>query len=157
MGDLTFETGRYPMPDFCAATLIFRLKRWRGHPQPDASRPTFPIAGEARRAAGEGGNIALQVQKSLLLSTTLMAFCTPALAQVGPSTLTMSCQQAHALVASQGAIVLRTGPITYDRYVISPAYCMRAETTEPTWVPTADTPQCFIGYVCRQTDIERGD
>ncbi|WP_048708828.1 hypothetical protein [Microvirga massiliensis] len=93
----------------------------------------------------------------LPLAAYLIAFCTPALAQVGPSTLTMSCQQAHALVASQGAIVLRTGPITYDRYVISPAFCMRAETTEPTWVPTADTPQCFIGYVCRQTDVERGN
>jgi hypothetical protein len=67
----------------------------------------------------------------------------------------MSCQHARALVASQGAIVLRTGPITYDRFVVSPAFCMRAETTKPDWVPTADTPQCFIGYVCRPSEIEQ--
>jgi hypothetical protein len=113
--------------------------------------------GRAQQRAGEGGNTALQFMQALLLSASLFSFCTKALAQVGPSTLAMSCGQASALVASQGAIVLRTGPITYDRYVISPAYCMLAETTQPVWVPTADTPQCFIGYVCRQTDLERGD
>ena len=28
------------------------------------------------------------------------------------------------------------------------------ETTEPAWVPTSDSPQCFVGYRCRESDLE---
>jgi hypothetical protein len=71
-----------------------------------------------------------------------------ALAESHPLTSRMACRQAINLVAVHGAIVLNTSPTTYDRYVTSSKYCVRGETTEPTWVPTADTPQCFIGYRC---------
>jgi hypothetical protein len=73
---------------------------------------------------------------------------TDAVAQSHPLTLRMSCAQAQGLVASQRAIVLNTGPFTYDRYVGSYGYCAVGETLDPAWVPTADTAQCPIGYRC---------
>jgi hypothetical protein len=72
-------------------------------------------------------------------------------AQVGPSTLQMSCAQASALVASNGALVLSTGARTYDRFVRDANFCIRPETTEVAWVPTADVRQCPLN-VCRRTD-----
>jgi hypothetical protein len=79
-------------------------------------------------------------------------------AQSRPDTTRMSCAAARALVMRQGAIVLGTGrslydrnaPPLFDRYVNSQAYCKRDEVTEPAFVPTADNPQCFLGYTCRQ-------
>jgi hypothetical protein len=71
-------------------------------------------------------------------------------AQSHPLTLRMSCAQAQGLVASQRAIVLNTGPSTYDRYVGSYGSCTVGETLDPAWVPTADTAQCPIGYRCAQ-------
>jgi hypothetical protein len=65
----------------------------------------------------------------------------------------MSCRQAAGLVASRGAIVLGTGAYTYDRYVSDQRFCLRSEVTIPEWVPTADTPQCFVGYRCKEADL----
>ena len=72
-------------------------------------------------------------------------------AQPRVSTLNLSCRQGRAVVMSQGAVVLSTGPNTYDRFVSSPAFCAPGETTELVWVRTADTAQCPIGYRCRST------
>ncbi len=79
----------------------------------------------------------------VLVSTSVGAW-----AQSHPLTLRMSCAQAQGLVASQRAIVLNTGPLTYDRYVGSYGSCALGETLDPAWVPTADTAQCPIGYRC---------
>jgi hypothetical protein len=78
----------------------------------------------------------------------LVSTCADAWAQSRPLTLRMSCAQAQGLVASQKAIVLSTGPFTYDRYVGSYGYCAPGETLDPAWVPTADTAQCPVGYRC---------
>jgi len=91
---------------------------------------------------------------SLLLRwTILVAFIVipvsgDVMAQSHPLTLRMSCAQAQSLVRSQKAIVLSTGPYTYDRYVGSYGYCAPGETLDPAWVPTADTAQCPIGSRC---------
>ena len=79
----------------------------------------------------------------------LVSAPTLALAQPRQSTLSMSCQQARALVASRGAIVLGTGPYTYDRYVAHAGFCQIEETAEVAYEPTADQPQCPIGNRCR--------
>jgi hypothetical protein len=71
-------------------------------------------------------------------------------AQPQQNTTRMSCAAARQLVTRQGAIVLRTSPSTYDRYVSTRAYCMSTEITEPAFVPTADDRQCFVGYTCRE-------
>jgi hypothetical protein len=92
--------------------------------------------------------------KKLLVALALSLFATATVAQPRPSTLNMSCGQARAIVASRGAAVLSTGTYTYDRFVSSRNFCEFNEVLEPVWVPSADTPQCPIGYRCRSSDLE---
>lgn len=67
-----------------------------------------------------------------------------------PSTTTMTCGQAAATVAKAGAIVLTTGPTTYERFVATSAKCLQGELTEPATAPTTDSESCPVGYVCKQ-------
>lgn len=53
------------------------------------------------------------------------------------------------MVMARGAIVLGTGQFTYDRYVRDRDFCEIDEYLDPAYVPTRDTPQCFVGYTCR--------
>jgi hypothetical protein len=63
-------------------------------------------------------------------------------AQSRPDTTRMSCAAARALVLRHGAIVLSTGPSTFDVYVST----MSTRYSKPAFVPTLDNRQCFIGY-----------
>jgi hypothetical protein len=85
---------------------------------------------------------------SLITAAAFVALSAEAFAQSRPLTTRMSCSQARGLVAAQGAIVLNTGPLTYDRYVRASGACALGEVIEPAWVPTADSAQCAIGYRC---------
>ncbi len=87
----------------------------------------------------------LNILVSSLISLGVAA--SAALAQSGPSTQAMTCGQAQSLVASRGAVVLHTGPTTYDRFVAGRGACMGNDTNEPVWVPTRDNPQCAL-FVC---------
>jgi hypothetical protein len=80
-----------------------------------------------------------------------LCFLAPSIvvAQPRPDARRLSCAQAAALVQSAGAVVLTTGPYTYDRYVSSAQFCFRPEVPLPAWIATADTPECFVGYLCR--------
>ncbi len=92
----------------------------------------------------------------LALGPTLIS--TGALAQPRPSTVSMLCAQATGVVASRGAVVLGMGGFTFDRFVADRRFCAITQTTEPAWVPAADTPQCFVGYRCKKSNSEpRGD
>ena len=75
-------------------------------------------------------------------------------AQARPSSVTMTCAQAAQLVAAHGAILLGTGGATFDRFVTDRRFCAINQTTEPAWVPTSDTPQCFVGYRCKEPTSE---
>jgi hypothetical protein len=77
-------------------------------------------------------------------------FAAEAIAQGRPSTVNRPCAASQALVYSRGAIVLGTGGYTYDRFVRAQNFCEVGEYTEPAYVPSADTPQCFVGYRCVQ-------
>jgi hypothetical protein len=92
----------------------------------------------------------MEHMKLVCAALVLIGMGSGALAQSHPLTLQMSCNGARQLVASQGAVVLNTGPTTYDRYVSAVTQCVRGDTLDPAWVPTADTPQCSIGYRCVQ-------
>ncbi|MBA1155284.1 hypothetical protein [Microvirga mediterraneensis] len=94
--------------------------------------------------------------KSVLVSLIMTGFATGAMAQTGATTLTMTCAAARGIVASRGAVVLRTGPTTYDRYVRDSSFCALQETVQPAWVRTADAVQCPIGGVCRSIEIDNG-
>jgi hypothetical protein len=85
-----------------------------------------------------------------LIATTTLLLCAPAaVAQPLNRTSSLRCKDAAALVASSGAVVLGTGPHTYERFV-GGAGCGRVAREEPAWVATLDTPQCFVGYRCRE-------
>jgi hypothetical protein len=91
--------------------------------------------------------------KIFLLSLAAIAtVVTSAAAQPRASSLAMSCRQAAGLVASRGAVVLGTGGHTYDRFVADQRFCLRTEVIEPAWVPAGDTPQCLVGYRCKEAD-----
>lgn len=88
----------------------------------------------------------------ILLACTACLIATNALAQPRPSSVAMTCAQAAGLVASRGAIVLGTGGYTYDRFVHHRGFCLITETIRAAWVPTRDTPQCFVGYTCTEAN-----
>jgi hypothetical protein len=94
--------------------------------------------------------------KAVFASVVLASLSTAAMAQSGPTTLTITCAQARGIVAAQGAAVLRTGPMTYDRYVRGSGFCALQETAQPAWVRTADVVQCPIGAVCRSVEKDNG-
>jgi len=94
--------------------------------------------------------------RTIPASLIATALATGVMAQPAGTTLTMTCEQARQIVASEGAVVLRTGPTTYDRYVRDSRFCERFTTTRPAWIRTADTPQCPVGAICRPAEIESG-
>lgn len=69
-------------------------------------------------------------------------------AQGRPDTLNMTCAQAQAMVVRSGAVVLSTGPNLYDRYVTALRYCSPGQQLAPSWVRSADNPQCYIYNRC---------
>jgi hypothetical protein len=86
--------------------------------------------------------------KKLAIVLALTAVATSAEAQ-RLMTPAMTCRQAQQVVAANGAAVLGTGTYTYDRYVRDRGFCQIDEYPEAAWVPTRDTPQCPVGYICR--------
>src|SRR3954454_308039 len=92
---------------------------------------------------------------ALVLSTISPG--TAATAQPRPLTTQMPCRAIQALVTSRGAVVLGTGPATYDRYVSSAALCDRGQGIEAAFERAADTGQCFVGYRCRVFGGGRGE
>ena len=82
------------------------------------------------------------------LSFAALFAASAALAQPRPSTTAMPCSAVRALVASEGAVVLGTGPHTYDRYVAHQGFFGLDQVTDPAHERSADTLQCFVGYRC---------
>jgi hypothetical protein len=72
-----------------------------------------------------------------------------AAAQSRPSTVSRLCAASRQDVLSRGAIVLGTGGQTYDRFVRDRSFCQFDEFIDPAWVPSRDTPACFVGYRCK--------
>jgi hypothetical protein len=79
----------------------------------------------------------------------LMLIATSGFAQTRPSTVNMPCGAARQLVFSHGAVVLGTGGYSYDRFVRDRTFCEFNEYIDPAWVPSRETPQCFVGYRCK--------
>jgi len=78
----------------------------------------------------------------------LLAAGSAASAQGRPDSTTMPCSRAAALVRSQGAVILGTGRMTYDRYVADRTFCEPTQQLKNAFVPAADTAACFVGYTC---------
>jgi hypothetical protein len=65
--------------------------------------------------------------KPVFASLIIVSFPTAAVARSGPTTLSMSSDQARGVVAAQGAVVLHTGPTTYDQCVRDETFCVRGQ------------------------------
>ena len=89
-----------------------------------------------------------------LAAITIAASASSAQAQRA-STVDMTCRQAQGTVSRAGGIVLGTGGPTYDRFVRDRGFCEVTEITTRALVPTRDTPNCFVGYRCKEPG--RGD
>ena len=88
------------------------------------------------------------VRRTTAVTIAATLLTTAAVAQNRPSTTAMTCRQTASLVYARGAIVLGTGGYTYDRFVRDRSFCQVTEALESAWVPTRDTPTCFVGYRC---------
>jgi hypothetical protein len=86
---------------------------------------------------------------SCIAAIVMSGWSTIASAQSRPDSLTMTCEQASALVRSRGAIVLGTGPNVFDRYVANGRFCTFPDVAEPAWVTTRDKRQCMVGFRCK--------
>ena len=87
--------------------------------------------------------------KRIAVALLFLSTATCALAQVGPLTTARTCSEDRALVSARGAVTLSTSAMSYGRYVKDGAYCLVDEYPAPAWVPSADNPQCFVGYRCK--------
>jgi hypothetical protein len=85
----------------------------------------------------------------LAIAFVLTLVATSPNAQTRPSTVSRPCRDSQQLVVTRGAIVLGTGGYTYDRFVRERRFCEFNQYVEPALVPSLDTPQCFIGYRCK--------
>lgn len=107
------------------------------------ARSTKPHSGRIVREAA----LARRVGRIGALGGLLSLVCVQS-AEARPSSLDLTCVKAQGLVAAQGAIVLGTGGYTYDRFVRHAGFCQATEIGRRAFVPTRDTPRCFIGYTC---------
>lgn len=87
----------------------------------------------------------------------LSAMVSSAQAQSRPSTVDMPCGASRQLVYARGAIVLGTGGMTYDRFVRDRTFCDLTEYAQAAYVPSLETPACFVGYRCKQGPREWWD
>lgn len=84
----------------------------------------------------------------------ILALCTQAaIAQSRPSMPLRACATNRQDVLAHGAVVLGTGGHTYDRFVRDRSFCQFDEILEPAWVPSRDTPTCFVGYRCKTSSF----
>lgn len=93
------------------------------------------------------------MSRIVLASIAAAAMMTAADAR--PMSTAMSCAAVQQTVQRAGAIVMNFTPTTYDRVVANQSHCLYSEVTEPLWVPTRDTRQCFAGYTCKEGETWR--
>lgn len=85
-----------------------------------------------------------------IVGLMLVAGAVSAAAQSRLDTRKMVCQQAINTVINRGAVVMTTGPGTYERIVADERFCLMGESAERAFAQTRDTPRCFVGYYCGQ-------
>ncbi|AZV21092.1 MULTISPECIES: hypothetical protein [unclassified Mesorhizobium] len=77
--------------------------------------------------------------RRIALMTAAILLAAAGLAEARPDTRTMSCDQLRQLLQSRHAVVLTTGPNTYDRYVRQFGNeCDWPEVPMSAYVPTRD-------------------
>lgn len=75
----------------------------------------------------------------LIAPTTAILLAGVLAANARPDTRLMTCAQVRSLIAQHGAIVLATGPTTFDRYVSAGgARCKVGQVAQRVSVPSRD-------------------
>jgi len=92
--------------------------------------------------------------KKIVIAIVIASFSTAAVAQGRPSTTTMTCTSASALIRQQGAAVLGTGGDTFERIVSSARFCERGQQLRPAFAPTRDNPHCYVGDRCFDENMD---
>jgi hypothetical protein len=93
----------------------------------------------------------------LALCLTLVSANAYAISRYDPTRMT--CDQVHAIIDQQSAVILRyqskrvAGLPLYDRYVSSDAFCERGEMLDPFYVPTRDQNSCEVER-CKKVDYD---
>lgn len=90
----------------------------------------------------------------ILVTAMLVAASGSAFARA--DTRSMTCEQTQRLIIRSGAIVLTTGPHTYDRYVSGFGYCSQPYVPARTWVKTKDYADCPV-YNCQRVSLPFDD
>jgi hypothetical protein len=94
------------------------------------------------------------VSTAVLLLSATISF---AHAQAGlPNSTAMTCVQAQSFIQARHAVVMATGPLTYDRFVSEDILCRPDAYAAPAFEPTRDNRQCMIGYYCKQYQLNNG-
>jgi hypothetical protein len=100
--------------------------------------------------------------KTALLAVALCLVAADAQAISRHDPTRISCDQVHATIANEGAVILRyqsrrtPGLPLYDRYVSGERFCERDEVAFPATVPAADTQACPV-RVCKVIDLDDRD
>ena len=93
----------------------------------------------------------INIRKSSLMLAAA-ALCVATVAQARPYTPDMTCGEAANTVSVNGAIVMDTGPNTYDRFVVSRAYCTPHEIVKIAYANTVNNSHCQVGYTCESQE-----
>lgn len=88
------------------------------------------------------------MRTAILLVTASLVVPAPAVAQGRPDTRQMTCAEAQSLVARNGAVVMTTGPQTFERFVTGFSYCQVGEQLSREVAPTRDNRRCEVGFTC---------
>ncbi len=91
------------------------------------------------------------VVPSMILAGLLL----PAGAEARPDTRSMTCNQLQAFIKKNGAVVMNTGPRTYNRFVYHRGFCLYSETVGTAWVDASDG-ECRLRE-CKPPRINRND
>ncbi|MCB1456731.1 MAG: hypothetical protein KDJ48_01215 [Nitratireductor sp.] len=70
-----------------------------------------------------------------------------------PDTRNYACAEVQAAVRQARAILMTTGPHTYDRIVSGQGQCGPTQRAFRRYAPTLDNPKCFVGYYCIEDPI----
>ena len=90
-----------------------------------------------------------------IVTVLVVLAATPALAR--PDARAMTCAGLNALIAREGAVVVTTGPHTYQRFVASWGFCDPWEMLQPVYQVTADNRRCVVHSICGDRPFEFED
>ena len=97
--------------------------------------------------------------KALVIAACLTLPATGAWAISRYNPTRMSCDQIHARVDANGAVILRyrsprnPSLTLYDRYVASGRFCDMGEVRARSYVPSADVKACPV-YKCKRVEFD---